>query len=302
MAPKNRSSTNKRRPLALLTALWFLVLAPSPAPARCPLSGPLPENSSDAWIDPVGSTIESRFRVPPGFARVQVEADSFAAYLRRLPLKPHPALVRLYDGRIKTNADIYDAVVDLAIGDKDLQQCADAVIRLRAEYLYRQGRFGEIHFNFSNGFRADYSEWMRGKRIVVQGNRAHWTQAHGPANAYRDFWAYLEAVFSYAGTRSLAGELKPARLADLQIGDVFIQGGSPGHAVIVVDLAVDSQAGATVFLLAQSYMPAQEIQILRNPGSGRQGKGPWYAVDFGATLATPEWIFSRDDLKRFAEP
>jgi hypothetical protein len=265
-------------------------------------AGNRPAIDSAGWIDPAGSTVESRFRVPSGFVRVRVEADSFAAYLRRLPLKPHPALVRCYDGRIKPNPGIYDAVVDLAIGAKDLQQCADAVIRLRAEYLYRQGRFAEIHFNFSNGFRADYSEWRQGKRIAVHGNRAHWIQAHGPTNAYRDFWAYLETVFSYAGTRSLARELTPVRPADLRIGDVFIQGGSPGHAVIVVDLAADRRTGEKVFLLAQSYMPAQDIQILRNPGRERLGKSPWYAVAFGATLATPEWTFSHADLKRFAEP
>jgi len=300
MAPKNRADQSKRAPLALLAALWLTVIPHYTAPARRSLSGPPPENGSAGLIDPAGATIETRIRVPLGFTRVQVADGSFAAYLRQLPLKPHPAQVRLYDGRIKENAGIYEAVVDLPIGDKDLQQCADAVMRLRAEYLYRQKRFTEIHFNFSNGFRADYSEWMRGKRIVVKGNRAYWTQAQGPANTYRDFWAYLEVVFSYAGTRSLAKELMPARVGDLRSGDVFIQGGSPGHAVIVVDLANDRWTGAKVFLLAQSYMPAQEIQILRNPDSLE--KNPWYDADFGDTLSTPEWIFSRADLKRFAEP
>ena len=180
-------------------------------------------------------------------------------------------------------------MVDLKIGNKNLHQCADAVIRLRAEYLYQQKQLDKIHFNFTNGFRADYAEWMKGNRVVVQGNKTYWTHTHSPANTYQDFWDYLEVVFSYAGTLSLAKELESVNIDDLQIGDVFIQGGSPGHAIIVVDLAINPQNNEKIFLLAQSYMPAQEIQILKNPNN--RELSPWYSADFGDVLKTPEWIF-----------
>ena len=45
-------------------------------------------------------------------------------------------------------------------------------------------------------------------------------------------------------------------LSEMQIGDVFIRGGSPGHCVIVVDMAVHQETGEKLFMLAQSYMPA----------------------------------------------
>ena len=263
------------------------------------LPGQRPAGHATGWIDPAGRTIESRIKTPQGFVRVDAAADSFAAYLRRLPLKPHPANVLLYDGRIKENNGIYDAVVDLKIGRKDLHQCADAVMRLRAEYLYGRKQFDQIHFNFTNGFRADYARWMKGYRVVIQGHRTYWRLSHGPSDSYRDFWEYLETVFSYAGTLSLAKELKPVRLAALQIGDVFIRAGSPGHAVIVVDLARNPRNGDTIFLLAQSYMPAQEIQILKNPNA--PGLSPWYEADFRDILATPEWTFTATELKRFPE-
>jgi hypothetical protein len=259
---------------------------------------PQPADHFPGMIDPNGMTVESRIRTPQGFQRLQAADASFAFFLRRLPLKPHGAKVLLYDGRIKENNGVYDAVVDLAIGNKNLHQCADAVIRLRAEYLYRQKRFQQIHFNFTNGFRADYVEWRKGKRVVVQGNQTYWAPAQCSAATYRDFWNYLEVVFSYAGTRSLARELEPASVGDLRSGDVFIQGGSPGHAVIVVDMAVDPQNSEKIFLLAQSYMPAQELQILKNPADRKLS--PWYSTGFGDILATPEWTFSRTDLKRFA--
>lgn len=94
-------------------------------------------------------------------------------------------------------------------------------------------------------------------------------------------------------------ELKKVPLEEIKIGDVLIEGGSPGHCVIVVDMAENKDTGEKIFLLAQSYMPAQDIHILKN---SKKGDGnPWYSTDFGETLITPEWEFNREDLKRFED-
>lgn len=250
-------------------------------------------------INASGNKIETRFNPPQGYKRIGADSKSFAYYLRNLPLKPVGFEVKIYDGRIKPARRVYDAVVDLDIGKKNLHQCADAVIRLRAEYLYAQKDFDKIHFNFTNGFRIDYSEWMKGKRVVVDGNRTYWKLSAEPSNTYKSFWRYLELVFTYAGTLSLSRELQPVSIQDIKIGDVFIQGGSPGHAVIVVDLVVNSTTGDKLFLLAQSYMPAQEIQVLKNPNDSKLS--PWYSANINGDLVTPEWTFERTDLKRFAK-
>ncbi len=100
----------------------------------------------------------------------------------------------------------------------------------------------------------------------------------------------------YAGTLSLSRELAPVNIKDIQIGDIFIIGGSPGHAIIVVDMAEDAQ-GEKVFMLAQSYMPAQEIQVLINPLYPEIS--PWFAIKGSEYLHTPEWNFDWEDLKRF---
>jgi hypothetical protein len=86
-------------------------------------------------------------------------------------------------------------------------------------------------------------------------------------------------------------------LQDVQIGDVFIQGAFPGHAVIVVDVAVRSEDGSRVMLLAQSYMPAQEIHILKNLREA--DLNPWFEINGADSLYTPEWTFGWDDLRRF---
>ena len=204
--------------------------------------------------------------------------------------------VTYYNGEKKPGDDVYIAVVNLPIGEKDLHQCADAVMRLRMDYLYAQERFDEIHFNFTNGFQVDYSEYMKGKRMVVSGNKTYWKSSKSPSNTSQDFTKYKELIYMYAGTLSLSRELKSISISDIKIGDIFIQGGSPGHAIIVVDMAVNN-ANEKVFMLAQSYMPAQEIQVLINPMYPEMS--PWFAIKGSDYLHTPEWNFDWEDLKTF---
>ena len=248
-------------------------------------------------INTKGKTVGTRFNVPKEFVRISDTEESFVSFLQNVPLKPVGTQVRTYDGEIKNGEGIYVAVVDLPIGKRDLHQCADAVMRLRMDYLYANQRYDEIHFNFTNGFQVDYSEYMKGKRMVVSGNKTYWKQSTTPSNTEKDFTKYKELIYSYAGTLSLSRELKPIAITQIQIGDVFIQGGSPGHAVIVIDMAINSENNKKLFLLAQSYMPAQEIQILVNPMN--ETISPWYSTKNLNYIQTPEWSFETDQLMRF---
>lgn len=243
-----------------------------------------------------GDDLSTRISTPKGYNRVSLNADSWGDYLRHLPLKPDGAEVHTYDGRVKPAGEVYCAVVNIDVGKKDLQQCADAVMRLRAEYLWAQKRYTDIHFNLTNGFKMDYDTWSKGNRLVVSGNKTSWKKSAEASSSYTNFRKYLDVVFTYAGTLSLSKELKTKKLSTLSVGDVFIHGGSPGHAVTVVDVAQNDK-GKTIFLLAQSYMPAQDIQILQNPNS--KTLSPWYEVGEGDRLYTPEWTFEWPDLKSF---
>lgn len=187
------------------------------------------------------------------------------------------------------------AVVDIDVGDKDLQQCADAVMRLRAEYLFETNQYDLLQFNFTSGDVCAWNKWRAGWRPVVDGNSVRWNKSADPSDSYNNFRAYMEMVFTYAGTYSLSQELSSQSLSGIMPGDLFIEGGFPGHAVIVLDVA-ENDEGERIFLLAQSYMPAQDIHVLRAPG---QDFEPWYRADFGERLKTPEWTFERGDLRKF---
>jgi hypothetical protein len=288
--------------MCLILSFLLLLIACSELPEKKPGTSSAAKRPSlqvRELIHPEGHTVETRFSPPQHFTRIPFPAGSFPEYLRNLPLKPHGSDVKLYDGS-KKPVQVHEAVIDRDPGHKNLQQCADAVIRLRAEYLYSLKKYDAIHFNLTNGFRVDYNTWMQGYRIVVEGNKTRWIKSVQPANSEDVFRQYLECIYSYAGTLSLAGELQKVDRKDLQPGDVFIHGGSPGHAVIVVDVAYNADNPEKIFMLAQSYMPAQEIHILKNPEE--PDISPWYRMNPSAHfLHTPEWTFRVDDLMRFKE-
>jgi Domain of unknown function (4846) len=106
--------------------------------------------------------IETALAPPAGFKRAAVRADGFAGWLRRLPLAPAGTPVLLHDGRPLVDQAIIAAVVDIDTGTSDLQQCADAVMRLRAEFLYSRGLLGAIGFDLVNSERYPFSAYSRG--------------------------------------------------------------------------------------------------------------------------------------------
>lgn len=213
--------------------------------------------------------------LPEGYKRISGKDAAFARWLRQVPIKKEKT-VYLYNGALKRNQQAQYAVMNIPVGNKDLQQCADAVMRLRAEFLYSQQRYQDISFSDNNGkaYRCP------------------------PAPAYPAFEKYLENVYAHCGTLSLEKQLKAVHnTTDMQPGDVWIKGGSPGHAVIVLDVAVNEQ-GKKIYLLAQSYMPAQDIHILKNPVE--ELFSPWYELkEDDSPLYTPEWTFYSNQLRRW---
>jgi uncharacterized protein DUF4846 len=255
-----------------------LILAASIAlPAAAPL--PSAANPVYSWRVPADTaasvTLEQRIAPPPGFMRIAAAPESWATWLRGLPLKPPGSPVLTYTGAPKWRQDVHVAVIDIDVGNRDLQQCADAIMRLRGEWLFSAAR--PVAFNDTDGKRRAFS--------------ARDTSDHAA------FRKYMDLVFAYAGTYSMEHELKPVPLSSIEIGDVFVKGGFPGHAVLVADMVENAQTGEKRFLLIQSYMPAQEIHVLKNPAA--PDGSPWYPAAFAGDLVTPEWIFHPGALHRW---
>jgi hypothetical protein len=241
----------------------------------------------------VEETLEARFPVEAGFARVAVEPGSMAAFLRTLPVAPKGTPVVSFQGATILAPDDprLAAVVAIDVGDKDLQQCADSIIRLHAEWRRASGRT-DVSYKSLSGFAMPYERWKKGERIVLRGNDLAWTGGGRPDDSRASFRAYLDQVFSWANTTALARDAKKVKRSDLAAGDFFVLAGSPGHAVMILDVAV-SPDGKKRALIGQGYMPAQSFHVVRPDGGG-----VWFSLD-GDDVKTPFWVpFPWDSLRR----
>ena len=247
------------------------------------------------FVDANSSTMATRILVPEGYTRIEAEPGSLLTFVRDYPLYEDGSAVHLYDGSEKYNQSAHVAVFQLPIEERDLQQCADSIMRMYAEYFRATGQYERIQFHFTNGFLAEYSKWREGYRISVEGNSVSWVQSAAYDDSYEAFVSYMKTVFAYAGTLSMEQESESIALSEICPGDVFLKGGSPGHVVMVVDLCENEQ-GDKAFLLAQGYMPAQEFHILKNP---LHEEDPWYyESEIKYPLSTPEYVFPEGSLKR----
>lgn len=247
------------------------------------------DSGDSGLILPEGTTLETRIAVPEGYMRISADAGSFTAFLRQYGLKEADAPLLLYDGTKKPRQNVHAAIFTMPVTDTDLQQCADSVIRMWAEYYYQTGQYEKIRFHFTNGFLCEYTKWIQGYRISVTGNEVSWEKRESNADSYAVFENYLETVFCYAGTLSMETyDTASVDLKDLDVGDVLLQGGSPGHVVMAVDVCENEQ-GERAFLFGQGYMPAQEFHVIKNPA---HEEDPWYyETELTFPLKTAEYTF-----------
>ena len=215
---------------------------------------------------------------PWGYQRINNDDAEYSNYLRDLPLKRRGTKVHFYTGGNARFQSINYAVVDMPLLS-NAEQCADVCMRLRAEYLYHEGRYSSIRFQNVNGKTLSY----------------------GGGSSRKAFERYLRNLYGVASTFSLSREMKTRRLADMQPGDVFVYparyGQKYGHAVMIVDVAVNRN-GKKAFLLAEGNTPARDIHIMRNFKNPL--RSPWFMLNEDANnLILSVFHYKATDLKHF---
>ena len=219
--------------------------------------------------------------LPQGYERVVTDSNSFEYYLQHFKLK-NDKTIYYYNGSKKFNQRMQYAVLDIAIGEKNLMQCADAIMRIRAGYFFDRKEYDKIVFK-STGNTYKFNEYLL-KRSTT--------------DIPTVFNQFMEIVYENCGTYNLSESLKPkADIRNIAIGDVLVKGGSPGHAMIVMDVAINIKTRHRIYLLAQGFMPAQSVHVVINPMSNRLS--PWYETEEEADIITPGYLFKPGQLKEW---
>jgi hypothetical protein len=247
------------------------------------------------WTPPyvADGTVASRIAPPKGFHRLPAAPGTFAAFLRALPVAPAGTPVKSYSGAeiLASNDPRLAAVLNIDIGAGDLQQCADSIERMHAEWRWSIGR-SDVTYPSASGTALGFNDWKKGVRWAPKGMGLERSTGAKPDDSYASYRRYLAFVFAWSNTVALerlgAGsgtESSKVRVekSDLRGGDFFVMGGNPGHAVLIVDVVEDDQRHRRA-LIGQGYMPAQNFHIVRPEGSD----SPWFSLD-GDAVATPFW-------------
>jgi len=142
-----------------------------------------------------------------------------------------------------------------------------------------------------------FSAYRRGVTPRQDGDAVRWENDRPRGASHADLRRYLDLLFGFASTRSLARELPPVpSLREAEVGDVFIRPGRPGHAVIIADMAADA-SGRRIALLVQGSMPARGIYVLNN--MQHPELGAWFEFADGKPLVTSGYEFQPNELRRF---
>lgn len=259
-------------------------------------TSPISESTrtTTSYINPDADILKARLLLPNSYKREETNADSWQNFLQILKLEPYNYPILKYDNTPIQDQSHHVGILTYDVGNQDLQQCADALIRLRAEYLFGQKRYQDIGFNFTSGDYFSWSKYAEGFRPVINGNHVKFVKnsSENSKDSYSEFRKYLDIIYMYAGTISLSAELKDSKSkTEFDIGDLILTPGSPGHVVMVVDKI--SNGNKKLYALIEGYTPAQSIHILS------QNDNPWFDIKPSAELSTPRYYFKNAVFRKF---
>jgi hypothetical protein len=213
-----------------------------------------------------------RFPAPEGYVRVAVSPGDYGDWLRHLPLRPDDAPV-----------DRLAAVVDWRWTNARRLGAANAVLRLRGEYLWFCCANEAIAFRFTSGDLFEWKRWADGWAPAVAGRRVEWRQGPEPGFSRQSYTKYLDTLLAYASVNSLAADTHPVTDGTIQPGDVLVESGRGGFAAVVLDVAVNAD-GRVSILIGQTVKAAGGFCVIQAAADS-----VWHEAEADAAIDLPGW-------------
>jgi hypothetical protein len=211
---------------------------------------------------------------PQGYKRVKADSNSFAAYLRNLPFvdDSHTVLDFKNSIRVKAGDSSLAAVVPIKILGKRLWQCMDILLVLNTDYLKKKNNSDLIEFPLPEGTLLSWPEWRDGFRPVFSGMQFNKKRNGSYNDSAKNFKRYLNEIFSSSGTQTFFYHYPQVPLNSIKPGDFIVKKGKKGHAVLIIDVAVNDN-NEKVALIGQGDTPACQFYLLKN----KQGSA-WFKI------------------------
>lgn len=216
------------------------------------------------------------------YLRLTAMPGTFGEWVQHLPLKAGNPPVLTDDGIEAPNQFKHAAVVNIDAGKNNLQLSANAILRLRAEYLFSKDWLWQINFPTKSGTKVDFRSWVKEKKLSPD---------------HKALIEYLQELFPQTDATTLASMLKPVKdIRDMEPGDIMLKRDQPEFAVLVLDVVQDPATNARYFLLGTSHYPAQDFYVIINPST--TPITPWYP-QANKESGMPEGVFKAENLMRF---
>ena len=219
-------------------------------------------------------SIETAIQPPPGVVRQSLKNTSFGNYLRQLPLLPDSSNVLDFQNNIRVNHSDSSLARVIAINIKGqrLWQCMDILIRIHVDFLQQQKEPQKINYPLPEGTMLSWPEWQKGIRPFFSGLHFKKKSIAAPDSSSAAFQRYLNKLFEFSGTQTFFYYYPQLELDELQAGDFIVKKGKKGHAVMIVDLALNDQ-GERIALIGQGDTPACQFYLLKNKDGS-----PWFQI------------------------
>ena len=142
----------------------------------------------------------------------------FSRWLRRVPVVSRNE-VYSYKGKILHRRA--DGIIPLSVGLRDIQQCADSILRIYGEFLWHTKQSSKWGVHFTSGDVSTWEQWSEGERFRI-GKKVERYMTKTRDNSYEQYQKWLKHSFLYAGTLSLHKDaIKVALEDDIQLVGTF---------------------------------------------------------------------------------